>query len=148
MESITASDLPEVMLKAKLQRLGLLDPISVDGNVLPALKVQLTRYNNEAQGLAKTDRILCIICSGRGNIQSARYVDTPSFLIVVAGTADEGDAINAKLLATLIESKLVESYQDSCDLIGAVPTGVVGPMYDEGGRVIYEINGSLLINKF
>ncbi len=146
MITITTNDLYETMLESKLQRFGALDPISVDGDIEPAINVQLCKYDsNRVDG---DERILSIICTGRTDPLNPNFVDTPMFNIIVAGKRDDTDTATTKLIALAIEQTLSSEPADSCDIFGVVTNGVQGPLYDETGRVIFEVNGNLSINKF
>ena len=146
------AELPESKLEALLSTLGLLGSLDIGGVALAPLVVQIAQYNPGTPSTTSNDRILAIIASGSNNIANSVQYDDLNVTIVISSIADRTDSINAKMIALLISDTLTD-YKDASvtpddgDIFGLIPSGVNGPFYEDGGRVVYEVSLSLLINR-
>jgi hypothetical protein len=142
----TVADLPEARLKTMLDELGLLDPLDIDGNTLPALTVQLGQYLPEK--LDKDERAVAIIANGENNVLDSAFYSDTNAVMIISGQEDRSDLVNAKLLAYTFNETIVKAGEssDGC-VFGLIPTGVQGPFYEESGRVAFEVSTRMLINR-
>lgn len=142
---MTVNDLPELIFKAALQELGLLDAIEIGAQELDPLRVQLLQFRPD--DLEANERGLAIICSSNSNPLTAAFYHETNFTLVFCGTKDAADIVNVRMIAEIFNHNITKVLPWGDRIFGIVSNGVFGPFYEKTGRAAYEINGRLMIQR-
>lgn len=146
------NDLPESKLEDKLTELQLLGTqLQIGGETLQVLGVQVGYFNPSAFG--ENQRIASIMCSGQNNVGSSQIYQDYNATISISGIADRSDAITARMIAHHFDKVLREHTPEpnptpgQCGhVFGLVPTGIVGPFFEDTGRPVFEVGLRLMIS--